>query len=233
MLDRLFDALFGDESEEMRAEIRRRYANKETIAEAAKRIEAIALDIAEHFRKKVQPNGCKAQVVAPSRAAALHYTEHLNAFGLAAYPIIHHDQQRRARVPPRAGDRSRPDRQRVHRPGRRVADPRRRRQADHRFRCARRADPLPRPLAPRTLPVASDRPRQSSFLPHEERRHDREDLRFRGRPSRRFTGTRERSRDLRPQRYRGSADGVARRSCPRDPGGCRPRGDAFSWVRPR
>ena len=88
MLDRLFDALFGDESEEMRAEIRRRYANKETIAEAAKRIEAIALDIAEHFRKKVQPNGCKAQVVAPSRAAALHYTEHLNAFGLAAYPII-------------------------------------------------------------------------------------------------------------------------------------------------
>ena len=52
-LDRLFDALFGDEPEKSRAEIRRRYANKETIAEAAKRIEAIALDIAEHFRKKV------------------------------------------------------------------------------------------------------------------------------------------------------------------------------------
>ncbi|MEZ4503641.1 MAG: type I restriction endonuclease subunit R [Dehalococcoidia bacterium] len=87
-LDRLFDALFGDEPEETRAEIRRRYANKETIAEAAKRIEAIALDIAEHFRKKVQPNGFKAQVVAPSRAAAVRYADHLVAFGLSAYPII-------------------------------------------------------------------------------------------------------------------------------------------------
>ncbi len=87
-LDRLFEALFGEEPEETRAEIRRRYANKERIAEAAKRIEAIALDIAEHFRKKVQPNGFKAQVVVPSRAAAMRYARHLNDFGLPAYPVI-------------------------------------------------------------------------------------------------------------------------------------------------
>ena len=87
-LDRLFEALFGDEPEATRAEIRRRYANKETIAQAAKRIEAVALDIAEHYKKKVRPNGFKAQVVAPSRAAALRYAEHLCQFGLSAYPII-------------------------------------------------------------------------------------------------------------------------------------------------
>ena len=87
-LDRLFDALFGDEPEETRAEIRRRYASKERIAEAAKRVEAVALDISEHFRKKVQPNGFKAQVVTPSRAAAVRYARHLNNFGLSAYPII-------------------------------------------------------------------------------------------------------------------------------------------------
>ena len=87
-LDRLFEALFGDEPEETRAEIRRRYANKERIAEAAKRIEAVALDISEHFRKKVQPNGFKAQVVVPSRAAAMRYAQHLNDFGLPAYPVI-------------------------------------------------------------------------------------------------------------------------------------------------
>ena len=34
----------------------------------------ISLDIAEHFKTKVRPNGFKAQVVAPSRAAALRYT---------------------------------------------------------------------------------------------------------------------------------------------------------------
>ncbi|HXH20441.1 MAG TPA: type I restriction endonuclease subunit R [Dehalococcoidia bacterium] len=87
-LDKLFDALFGDEPDDVRERIRRRYANKETVAEAARRIEMIALDIAEHFKKHVRPNGFKAQVVAPSRAAAVRYAEHLRDFGISAYPII-------------------------------------------------------------------------------------------------------------------------------------------------
>ena len=87
-LDRLFDAMFGEQPEDVRERIRRRYANKETVAEAERRIEMIALDIAEHFREKVRPNGFKAQVVAPSRAAAMRYSENLNNFGIRAYPII-------------------------------------------------------------------------------------------------------------------------------------------------
>ncbi len=87
-LDKLFEAMFGDEPDDVQARIRRRYANKETVAQAERRIEMIALDIAEHFKAKVRPNGFKAQVVAPSRAAALRYAERLNSFGLRAYPII-------------------------------------------------------------------------------------------------------------------------------------------------
>ena len=87
-LDKLFDTIFQEETEEDRARIRRRYANRETVAEAEKRIQMIALDIAEHFREKVRPNGFKAQVVAPSRAAVLRYAQHLNDFGVRAYPII-------------------------------------------------------------------------------------------------------------------------------------------------
>ena len=87
-LDKLFDAMFGDETDSVREEIRRRYANRETVAEAERRIQMIALDIAQHFKDKVRPNGFKAQVVAPSRAAALRYTEQLKSFGLSAYPII-------------------------------------------------------------------------------------------------------------------------------------------------
>ena len=87
-LDRLYDAMFGDEPPAVQAQIRRRYANKETVAEAERRIEMIALDIAEHFKGKVRPNGFKAQIVAPSRAAALRYAERLNGFGLRAYPVI-------------------------------------------------------------------------------------------------------------------------------------------------
>ena len=58
------------------------------MAEAERRIEMIALNIAEHFKEKVSPNGFKAQVVAPSRAAAMRYAENLRNFGLNAYPII-------------------------------------------------------------------------------------------------------------------------------------------------
>ena len=87
-LDGLFDAMFGEQPEDVRERIRRRYANKETVAEAERRIEMIALDIAEHFRARVRPNGFKAQVVAPSRAAAMRYAEKLNDFGLNACPII-------------------------------------------------------------------------------------------------------------------------------------------------
>ena len=87
-LDKLYDAMFGDQPAEVQEQIRRRYANKETVAEAERRIEMIALDISEHFKAKIRPNGFKAQVVAPSRRAALRYAERLNDFGLRAYPII-------------------------------------------------------------------------------------------------------------------------------------------------
>ena len=87
-LDRLFDAMFGEQPEEVREEIRRKYANRESVEEASRRIRTIALDIADHFGKHIRPNGFKAQVVAPSRKAALRYREYLNDCGVKAYAVI-------------------------------------------------------------------------------------------------------------------------------------------------
>ena len=87
-LDRIFDAMFRDEPEEVREEIRRKYAGRESVAEASQRIRTIALDIADHFGKHIRPNGFKAQVVAPSRKAALRYREYLNDCGVKAYAVI-------------------------------------------------------------------------------------------------------------------------------------------------
>jgi type I restriction enzyme R subunit len=87
-LDRLFDTLFADMELEDRERIRRRYANKQTLAEAERRIEMIAEDIEKHYRNHIKPNGFKAQVVAPSRLAAMHYAEKLRDFQVSAYPII-------------------------------------------------------------------------------------------------------------------------------------------------
>jgi type I restriction enzyme R subunit len=91
-LDKLFDAMFGDKPPEVQARIRRRYANKEQLAEAERRIEMIALDVADHFKSAIRPNRFKAQLVAPSRRAAVRYAAHLNDFGLQAFPIITTDR---------------------------------------------------------------------------------------------------------------------------------------------
>ena len=87
-LDKLFDTLFSEETEAQKEEIKNRYANRETVAGAEQRIQMIALDIADHFKTKVKPNGFKAQVVAPSRLAAVRYAKYLNDFHVRAYPII-------------------------------------------------------------------------------------------------------------------------------------------------
>jgi type I restriction enzyme R subunit len=74
-LDALFDRMFSDRTGEERAEIKKRYANDMAVAGAPKRIEAICLDLLDHFGKYIAPNGFKAQVVAVSRDVAVTYKE--------------------------------------------------------------------------------------------------------------------------------------------------------------
>ena len=87
-LDKLFDTLFSEETEAQKEEIKQRFANRETVAGSEQRIQMIALNIADHFKTKIKPNGFKAQVVAPSRLAAIRYAKYLNDFHVRAYPII-------------------------------------------------------------------------------------------------------------------------------------------------
>jgi type I restriction enzyme R subunit len=81
-LDKVFDHVFKDRTEEEREAIKARYATLEAIAEAPKRIEATCLDLIEHYTRYIQPNGFKAQIVTVSREAAATYKdtlERLNA----------------------------------------------------------------------------------------------------------------------------------------------------------
>ena len=77
-LDAVFDRVFADRSEEEREAIKKKYATEASIAGAPKRVEAICLDLIQHFTKFVQPNGFKAQVVACSREVACLYKETLD-----------------------------------------------------------------------------------------------------------------------------------------------------------
>jgi type I restriction enzyme, R subunit len=77
-LDQVFDRVFADRSDEERAAIKQRYATEQAISEAPRRIEAICLDLIDHYTKFIQPGGFKAQIVTPSRRAAVAYKDMLD-----------------------------------------------------------------------------------------------------------------------------------------------------------
>jgi len=87
-LDAIFDRVFADRSKEQREAIKQKYATESAIAEAPKRIEAICLDLVDHYTKFIQPNGYKAQVVACSRDAAVLYKETLDRLNAPESAII-------------------------------------------------------------------------------------------------------------------------------------------------
>jgi len=100
-LDTLFDRYFQEYEEKDREEIKRKYATEEIIGLASSRIEAICLDIIEHYEKFIMPNGFKAQIVTPSREAAVSYKETLDRLNAPVSAVLisggHNDPQRLAK----------------------------------------------------------------------------------------------------------------------------------------
>ena len=100
-IDQVFDRVFADRSDEERAAIRQRYATEQAIAGAPRRIEAICLDLIDHFTRFIAPNRFKAQVVAASRHDAVTFKETLDRLNAPESAVImsagHNDEERLAR----------------------------------------------------------------------------------------------------------------------------------------
>ena len=100
-IDKVFDHVFADRTEDERAAIKQRFATESAIAGAPRRIEAICLDLIDHFTKFIAPNRFKAQVVTTSRHAAVTYKEALDRLNGPESALImssgHNDEERLAR----------------------------------------------------------------------------------------------------------------------------------------
>ena len=100
-IDRVFDRVFAERTDEERTAIRRRYATEQAIAGAPRRIEAICLDLIDHFTRYIAPNRFKAQVVAASRHDAVTFKEALDRLNAPESAVImsagHNDEERLAR----------------------------------------------------------------------------------------------------------------------------------------
>ena len=79
---------FPELSDEQIDKLKRGMRLQEKLAGAEVRVEAIAKDILEHYRKTIEPNGFKAQIVTVSRDVAVSYVEALRRLGAPECALI-------------------------------------------------------------------------------------------------------------------------------------------------
>lgn len=78
LLDRFYDRITSDLTEDQKKDLQKKFNSSQIILETSQRIETIALDILDHY-SAFADTGLKAQVVAPSKYAAIMF---LRAFEL-------------------------------------------------------------------------------------------------------------------------------------------------------
>jgi len=74
LLDRFYDQITQDLTEQQKKDLQQKFSSSQIVEETSQRIETIALDILEHYREFVD-TGLKAQVVAPSKYAAVMFVK--------------------------------------------------------------------------------------------------------------------------------------------------------------
>jgi type I restriction enzyme, R subunit len=70
-LDALFDRYFQDKTPEEKTAIKKKYGTEKAVLEAPQRVEWIGLDLVQHYRTTILPNGFKGILVTGSREVAV------------------------------------------------------------------------------------------------------------------------------------------------------------------
>ncbi len=87
-IDRWFERHTEGLTKEQKADLKKKYARAEMLNKADQVIYMRAFDISEHYRTAWQGTGFKAQLVAPGKAAALKYHEHLKNIGYVSSEVV-------------------------------------------------------------------------------------------------------------------------------------------------
>ena len=87
-LDRWFDKISVGLTDNQKTDLKRKFSRMDALAETDQAIRAKAFDISEHYRQHWQSTGFKAQLVAPSKAAAVRFKEVLDEIGHVSSAIV-------------------------------------------------------------------------------------------------------------------------------------------------
>lgn len=88
-IDEWFENYTTGLSTEQKAQLKRKFAQKETLNAAEQKIRMVAWDISNHFRENFQgKTPFKGQLVAPSKQAAIEYKRFLDEFGVVKSEVL-------------------------------------------------------------------------------------------------------------------------------------------------
>ncbi|WP_041535984.1 type I restriction endonuclease subunit R [Parvibaculum lavamentivorans] len=88
VIDRWFEKISEGLSKSQKADLKRKFSRTDALSKTGQAIRAKAFDISEHYRQHWQGTGFKAQLVAPSKAAAVRFKEVLDEIGHVTSEII-------------------------------------------------------------------------------------------------------------------------------------------------
>jgi type I restriction enzyme, R subunit len=88
VIDRWFEKISEGLTESQKADLKRKFSRMDALSKTGQAIRAKAFDISEHFRQHWQGTGFKAQLVAPSKAAAVRFKEVLDEIGHVTSEIV-------------------------------------------------------------------------------------------------------------------------------------------------
>lgn len=88
VIDRWFDKISEGLTENQKRDLKRKFSRMDALAKTDQAIRAKAFDISEHFRQHWQGTGFKAQLIAPSKAAAVRFKEVLDEIGHVSSAIV-------------------------------------------------------------------------------------------------------------------------------------------------
>lgn len=88
VIDRWFEKISEGLTDKQKADLKRKFSRMDALGKTGQAIRAKAFDISEHYRQHWQGTGFKAQLIAPSKAAAVHFKEVLDEIGHVTSDII-------------------------------------------------------------------------------------------------------------------------------------------------
>jgi type I restriction enzyme R subunit len=88
VIDRWFEKISEGLTDEQKADLKRKFSRMDVLSKTGQAIRAKAFDISEHYRRNWQGTGLKAQLVAPSKAAAIRFKDVLDEIGHVSSEVI-------------------------------------------------------------------------------------------------------------------------------------------------